>query len=229
MTARQSCRSSESGNVIVFILMAVVLIGIVTAAIRSGGGERANIDAETLIIRAAEARQHASEFERAVTFLLQSGVSESAIRFAHADAPSDYGNINVDPQNQVFSRNGGGAAYRPPPPGVQGTAAPWEFYGNTALPQVGSDRAELVAVLPNVTEAFCTEINKGSNPGGAIPDDDGTCINSGAAVRFSSSNLFNDSSPNTISGTFTNLPATQGCVRCTGTSTYQFFHALMAR
>jgi hypothetical protein len=229
MTARHSSRSSESGNVIVFILMAVVLIGIVTVAIRSGGGERANIDAETLIIRAAETRQHASEFERAVAFLLQSGVSESAVRFAHADAPSDYGNINVDPQNQVFSRNGGGAAYRAPPPGVQGTAATWEFYGNTALPQVGSNRAELIAVLPNVTEAFCTEINKGSNNSQPIPDDDATCIHTGAAVRFSSSNLFNDSTPNTLNGTFANLPATQGCVRCTGSGTYQFFHTLLAR
>lgn len=232
MITRASAYPGQSGNVIVFILMAVVLIGVVTAAIRSGGSERANIDQETLIIRVAEARQHASEYERAVAFLLQNGISENAIRFAHGDAPSDYGVITASPETQVFSRAGGGAAYRQPPAGVQSAPAPWEFYGATALPQSGSERAELIAVLPNVTQAFCTEINKGSNPGGTvIPVDDSTCINGGSAVRFTSSTQFNDSSPNTISGSasFTSLPAAQGCVICSGDNTYNFFHTLMSR
>lgn len=228
MTASPSS-SGQSGNVIVFILMAVVLIGVITAAIRSGGNERANIDQETLVIRAADVRQHASEFERAVAYLLQNGISESAIRFAHGDAPSDYGSISTTPEAQVFSRAGGGAAYRPPPTGIQVATAPWEFYGQTALPQAGSNRAELIAVLPGVTEAFCREINKTANPGGtSIPTDDGDCLNGGSALRFSNTVQFEDTGPNTLNGTFTTLPAAQGCVRCADTS-YNFFHALMTR
>lgn len=243
MTDSHAQRRGESGNVIVFVLMAVVLIGVVTAAIRSGGGERANIDAEQLAIRAAEVRQQASEYERAVMYLLQNGVSESAIRFGHADAPTEYGLATAAPETQVFARNGGGAAYHAPAPGLQTTARAWEFYGNTALPQLGSDRPELIAVLPNVTEAFCKIVNRGTpleqpvagdpTPAPSAPTDNGTgtgCIDSGATVRFSSSSQFADppSSPNTMDGAeFRSLPVTQGCVTCDGG--YHFFHVLMSR
>lgn len=243
MTPPNGQRRGESGNVIVFVLMAVVLIGIVTAAIRSGGGERANIDAEQLAIRAAEVRQQASEYERAVMYLLQNGVSESAIRFGHADAPAEYGLATTAPETQVFARNGGGAAYHEPAPGLQTAPRAWEFYGNTALPQLGSDRPELIAVLPNVTEAFCRIVNRGTpleqpvpgdpTPAPSAPTDSGTgtgCIDSGASMRFSSSNLFADppASPNTMDGAeFRSLPVTQGCVTCDGG--FHFFHVLMSR
>ena len=227
-------RHGESGNVIVFILMAVVLIGVVTAAIRSGGGERANIDQEQLVIRAAEVRQHASEFERAVAYLIQSGVSEYDIRFAHGNAPSTYGTVSDTPEHQAFSRAGGGAEYRTPAPGLQVTPGPWEFYGNTALPQAGSARADLVAVLPDVTPEFCAEINKGANLTGATPVDDGAgdsnCVHSGSALRFSSSSQYTEASPNTMDeGSFSSLPAPQGCVSCTGAGGLHFYHMLLSR
>ena len=33
------------------------------------------------------------------------------------------------------------------------------FFGTSAIPQVGSDKADLIAVLPNVTLEFCNTIN----------------------------------------------------------------------
>ena len=82
--------SSESGNVLVIILLAVVLIGLLTAAIQgSNNSESANIDNETLAIRASEVQRYASELERAVTYIMQDGKSESDLRFAHPDAHSD--------------------------------------------------------------------------------------------------------------------------------------------
>lgn len=227
----------QSGNVIVFILMAVVLIGIVTAAIRSGGGERANIDQEQLVIRAAEIRQHAAEFERAVAFLLQNGTSEYDIRFAHADAPSSYGNPATNPQNQVFARQGGGAAYRRPPAGIQVTPGSWQFYGNSALPQVGSSRPDLVAVLPNITADFCAEINRANGyAAGVVPTDPNPiCIHTGSSAYFTNADGtpgtqddFNTGSTNVIpAGSFI-MPATQGCLRCDDASLH-FFHVLLAR
>lgn len=221
-------RSAESGNVIVFILIAIVLIGAVTAAIRSGG-ENANIDAEQMAIRVAEVRQHASEYERAVAFLIQNGVSEYDIRFAHAGLSSDYGNIATTPEHQVFAREGGGATYHPPAAGLQLVAGQWEFYGNTALPQAGSANPDLVAVLPNVTPAFCDLVNKGNNLDLPTPTDNAACVNTGAASRFDNGTQFPGTADNTMNvGTFSSLPATQGCVRCAD-NTLHFFHALLVR
>jgi len=229
----------ESGNVIFFILLAVVLIGLVTVAIRSGG-EGANIDRETVSIRASQIREYASELERAITFIMQGGgVSETEIRFAHPDAPVAYGDITATPTRQVFSEFGGGAAYRLPPTDISG-AANWEFYGHTHLPDVGvsppNDRSELVAVLPNVTRPFCNIINEmnGYTAGVTPEDTNGVCLNAGAAFRFSSATGFSAGGVNDETdddATWEIKPATQGCVTCNTAAddNLHFFHVLMAR
>lgn len=233
----------QAGNVIMFVLIAVVLIGVVTAAIRSGGGNNAHADNEQLVIRAAEIRQYGSELERAVAFIMQNGTSEYDIRFAHANADAGYGTMPAtaeDRINQVFAREGGGAAYRLPPLGLQTAQTNWQFYGNSALPQVGSARSDLVAVLPHVTAEFCAVYNKGAGyPAGVIPvDPDPGCLHYGAAGYFSNADGTADtaddyggdniipagSTPNAF-----RVPATQGCLQCAGDSSYHVFHVLLAR
>ena len=86
--------------------------------------------------------------------IFQNDFSENDIRFSHPDAHTDYGLITDTPARQVFSREGGGASYRAAPSGINDGSA-WEFYGGTHMPDVGSDRAELIAVLPNLTQEFC--------------------------------------------------------------------------
>lgn len=240
------------------ILIAIVLIGLLTAAIqntRRPGGS--NIDKETLIIRADEIRRYASELERAVTFILQDGKSEDEIRFAHPNANSDYGNLSTDTDktDQVFAREGGGALYRAPPAGVNDGSA-WEFYAGTHIPGVGrADRAELVAVLPHVTQAICDKINSlnGQNgtpadpgTGAASGSDPGDCVKPGALARFDDGQQFY-TTINTMDVTNTSFdhdsntsaarPALQACVICSvdtntlngTTDERHFYHVLLAR
>ncbi len=240
-------KHGESGNVLFMVLIAVVLIGALTAAIQmTGRQEGTHIDRETLIIRASEVQRYASELERAVMFIMQQNTkSEVDIRFAHPDANADYGDLSADadPTDQVFHKNGGAANYREPPAGINDGSA-WEFYAGTSLPQVGSDKADLVAVLPNVTQAFCQKINELNQQGGAQPEDTGavaaagndpgSCINIGALGRFDNGRQFYDSpsTPNTVDETtFTTMPGTQGCVQCVDMpgAPYHFYHVLYAR
>lgn len=219
---------SQSGNVFFFILLAIVLIGLVTVALRSGGGS-ADIDNETVLINATTVRQYAGELERGIAFILHDGASENDIRFANRHN-ADYGNINDQRTRQVFAAEGGGVEYRLPIPAISG-ASQWEFYGHTHLPGVGSDRPELVAVLPDVTEAFCTRINKMNNYDQATQptDNSGDCINAGAAFRFTSAVQFSTGGgiDTTDEASFTVQPAMEGCVQCG--ADYHFFHVLMAR
>lgn len=247
-------RSSESGNVFFMILIAVVLIGLLTAAIMSTSTtEGSNIDNETLVIRASEVQRAASEYERAVLFILSNGQSEEDIRFANPAADPDYGDLSdadtPDEQRvQVFHPRGGGAAYREPPDGVN-DGSKWEFYGGTAIPGVGTGKADLVAVLPNVTQQFCDKINAlNGQPVTPIPEDTGTgaaagaspgdCVNLGALGRFDDAQQFYPT-PNTANAaTFTQdpntsaaRPALQACVQCDIASTpaLHFYHVLLAR
>ncbi len=252
MTSKQTSyetRPGERGNLLFMILIAVVLIGALTAAIQSTSSPKgAHIDRETLIIRASEVQRYASELERAVLFILQqNGKSESDIRFSHPDAHTDYGDLSadIDPTDQVFHRLGGAAKYRAPPDGIQtATAGAWEFYAGTHLPEVGSTRADLIAVLPNVTQGLCIKINDINEQNTDQPEDTGAtaaagispgdCLHIGALGRFDGAQQFYDtpSTPNTVDDTtYTTMPGTQGCVQCVDMagSPYHFYHVLLAR
>jgi hypothetical protein len=243
MIQRSSHRRAERGNVLFMVLIAVVLIGLLTAAIQfSSRPEGANIDRETLVIRATEAQRQAGEFERAVLFILQeNGKSESELRFAHPQAHADYGDLSADADktDQVFDRLGGGANYALPPEGINDGSS-WEFYGGTDLPDVGSDKADLIAVLPNVTQKFCERINAvngqtASQPedtgvGAAAGSDPGSCLKIGAAGRFDGGQQFYTTTINaTDEATFTLKPALEACVHCALDNAYHFYHVLLAR
>lgn len=228
---------TQSGNIIFFILLAIFLIGLVTAALRSTGIESSGIDREDLTIKAAQIRQDAAEIEHAVNLVMQNGISENDISFASPDAPSDYGTPGSNPKAEIFSTGGGAARYRPAPAGINDGSG-WEFYGTTALPDIGSDKPDLVAVLPNVTEDFCKQINDAVGQTRPVPPapiaepvDDGGCVNAGAALRFSSAVHFPTSGINTMDeSTFTAKPAGEACVQCSaGATTYNYYHVLMAR
>lgn len=239
---------NERGNVLLIVFFAVVLVAALTAAIQgSNRSETAGIDDETLIIRVSEVQRYAGELERAVLFVIRNGYSESDIRFAHPNNHPDYGDLpdDDDPSDQVFHPAGGGALYRDPPSGINDGSA-WEFYGGTHAPAIASDKAELVAVLPNVTQAFCDAVNRANGQNG-IPADTGAssasgsspgdCVNLGPAGRFDDVRQFFDG-PNVMDEeTFEQdpnisevKPAPQACVSCTiSGGSRHFYHVLLAR
>ncbi len=242
--AAKKTRHGERGNMLFMIFLAVVLIGLLSAAVlNSGDTDGSNIDNENLAIKASEVQRYAAELERAVLYIIrQNSKSENDIRFAHPDNNAEYGDLSADsdPSDQVFHSSGGAANYRTPPTGIN-DGSPWEFYGSTAIPGAGSSRADLVAVLPNVTQQFCERINLLNGQTSAQPVDTGggtasgasagDCINAGAAGRFDNGQQFY-ATPNTMDeSSFTQIPALQACVQCTGiTGTpYEFYHVILAR
>lgn len=228
-------RAAESGNVMFFILLAIVLIGLVTAAIRMGGMDNANIDNERATVIASRVKQYAGELERAANFIFSNTrLSEEDIRFGHANAPADYGVIGPDDEDrvyQLFHTRGGGAEYAVPN-GDANDGSPWEFFGVTALPEVGTDRADLVAVLPNMNETVCGKLNEMAGyDAGVTPDmSASTCIRAADADRFDDAHQFED--PAYVIGvadtaTFTVRPAMEACVKC-GVA-FHYYHVLKAR
>lgn len=218
----------ESGNVLFFILIAIFLMGVLTVAIQmtsQSGNE--NVDNEVSIIRYSQVKQHAAELENAIRLIYDNGFSENDIRFAHPDANSEYGNVTDTPERQVFASRGGGVSYRLPPDDINDGSS-WEFYGGTRMPEVGSDKAELLAVIPNVTQDFCDLVNE-SLGFTAQPEDSASCVNEGASGRFDNGVQFNTSPNITSEGTFTQTPATRACIECVSDGSLHYVHVIMAR
>jgi len=220
---------TESGNVLFYILIGIVLIALVTVALKRGGDEGSNIDSEQTVIAASQVKQYASELERGVDIILHNGISESDVRFAHPQASSDYGDITSIPTRQVFDRQGGGVEYRSGGTSSANDGSGWEFYATTTLPQVGSaNRPDLIAVLPNVTSAVCQRINAMDGYGSTQPADTVTCLYTGAAGRFAG--VYDDVGvPNTTDeATFSVKPAMEACIVCDD-GKFHFYHVLIAR
>lgn len=214
----------EAGNILFYILIAVALLGFLMAAMQRTGSIFQDVDSEQMLIKVNQAQRYGPELERAVRYILSNNASETDIRFAHPSAHSSYGAIGTTPPFQVFAAAGGNAEYRNPPAGVS-TSARWEFTGNTRIPQVGSDRADLVAVLPDVSLAFCNRVNKSLGLTTMPVDPAGCVYNSG--LRFAGTY---EAVPNTIpNATFTRLPPLQACIQCTDTGLYYYYYVILPR
>jgi len=231
-------REAQSGNVLIYILGAVFLIGILTVVVRGTSAPGAALGPEEMAIKASQVQQYAGELERAVGYILKNGQSETDIRFAATNAASVYGSIVTDTpmSRQVFHRDGGGAGYRLPPERIN-DGTKWQFYARTHIPDMGTDTAstkksEIIAVLPNVTDAFCARINELNDQTLTLTDPHDPsatgCIHAGEASGFAGT-FVDGAGSNTLTGTFfTHLPAKQACVRCQGGNLH-FYHVLMTR
>lgn len=176
-----SKRKNESGNILIYILGAIFLLGLLVVISKGSVTPGAGVDHETLMIRVAEVQDYGKELERAVAYVLANGHSEVDIRFAHPDAASAYGIITNIPSRQIFSRDGGGATYREPPNGIQTTPTDWVFNGENRVFKIGTstntdNAAEIIALLPYVTKKFCllvNDVNNTENPSNNPPQDAG--------------------------------------------------------
>lgn len=223
-------RTRTRGNILVLLLIGVIVFAALTAVVMQGGNGISNLTRERSQIAVDRTIGFASNLKAAVGGLIQSqNISETAIRFAHPKLNAAYGDITTTPKNQVFSLEGGGVDMVDVPQNVTTVAGQqWEFYANTAVPQVGDDATpDLVMVLPNITESFCRALNQkiGYAATAAIPTDGGTCIYEASATRFAGS--FSGTVNTMDAATFTFKPAMSACVQC-GT-TYHFYQVLLER
>lgn len=207
----------QNGNVLFYILIAIFLLGALTVALRSSGTMEGGIDKESANVKAQQIIRYGGEVAQAVQIILDNGASETDIRFAHPNADATYGTITTNPQNQVFSSQGGKATYRLAPTGAN-TGDKWIFAGNFALPQVGSDRADLVALL-NVTQPVCNAINS------QLGIESTPAISCGTTTAFIGTYA---ASPTVINpASFTQLPVMQVCYRCTNITDYYSYSAVL--
>lgn len=217
----------------IYILGAIVLLGILVIMVKGSTTPGAGIDSEALQLKVAEVQQYGMELERAVTYILRDGYSESDIRFAHPNHSSAYGDITDDPGRQVFARAGGGATWRDNDTSIQTIDTDWNFNGRNSVLGIGSSTgssSELIVMLNYVSFDFCVLLNEKvgvTNPTGAPPRDGADAeITTPFAGLYQFSSNINDAGSQYIYG------KSEGCFEGGGsppTGTYHYYRVLLAR
>lgn len=231
-----SRRQNQSGNMLIYILGGIFLLGILIVLLKGNAQEGAGIDADKIAVSVQKMFGDAADLERGVNNILSSNQrSEADIRFAHPDSVVNYGLITDEPDRQVFDPTGGGVEYKAPPANLN-DGTQWQFYATTHIPDIGTDtpansRAELITVLPNVTRAACEKINISLKQPVNLDNDTDPVAN---GCIYDSANPFtgtylSGASTNTLSSAeIPKSPAKELCVRCNG-GTYHYYRVLLER
>lgn len=238
------CKSSNQGNVLFLILIAVVLFAALSYAVTQSSRGGGNANKEKASIVASELVEYASTLRQAILRLkLIKHCDDTEINF---DAPSHTGYTNgsapADGSCDVFGSSGGGMSLIAPPTGT--STNDWYFAGNLILHNAGgvnSDldtaNTDLAIILFDISEDVCLAINKGIGIDG-IPVDGSSYSNT---TKFTGTYIIGEnvnglpgsSQPSPCIGT----PATPnlcgvptGCFQEeTGGQRYVFYSALIER
>ncbi len=152
----KSCYNRQEGNVLFLILIAVALFGALAFALmESSRSTGQDVDYETVRLEAGQVTSEASAVKQAVQRMVVTGTSPASITFTDAAT-----------QNDVFY-SGYATNVSPPPAACNSACTGWVYKSFTDMTHglfvggVGTDAPEIIAVLPNVYDDVCDQIQKG--------------------------------------------------------------------
>jgi len=159
---RQTQNSNCGGNVLWFILLAVVLLaGLTMVLSRMGSSVDQDADQEQNIIKASQIIRYGKGLELAIDRLKLSGCSENEISLEN-DQVSSYANPAAPPDLSchVFETQGAGQSWRDfNATNLNNANAPVIYSGEIAIDGLGTARPELM-ILARVSESICAQINR---------------------------------------------------------------------
>jgi len=170
----------QSGNVLFYILLAVLLVGSLTAMIsRSGSNSNQTGGFEKDRVKASGILRYAKSVEQAVQQLVTNGISENDIDFLAIDAGHDNTNCTTA-DCEVFNRAGGGITHRTPAEALslKSYAENWVVTAENRIYGFGCDDftagcTDIILIAPDIPEDICIAINKLqgiTTSSGNIPD-----------------------------------------------------------
>ncbi len=229
-------KHTQCGNMLIYILGAIFLLGLLLVILKGNVQEGAGIDSDKITVRVQQIFTYANELERGVRNVTNNNAyGENDIRFGHPDSVVNYGLITSIPARQVFDETGGGVEYKTPPTDVN-DGTQWQFYATTHIPDMGTDtpadsRAELLAVLPNVTRAVCERINLSLKQAINLNNDTDSAANGcvhASGTPFTGTFVAGASANSLTTVEIPKHPAYELCVRCNG-GTFHYYRVLLSR
>ncbi len=239
--------SSERGNVLFLILIAVALFAALSfAATQTLRNTPQDPQGDTRKLGAATLIQHTTFVEQAVQTMAMRRIAPENLCF---DSPlwghNNYYHAACDnAENRVFGTaagGGGGASVVPVPEGIN-DGSPWYITGQSCIIEAdtncntnGNQDEDIILFVPNVYYDVCVALNDRlsvQNPGGHPPKASGNLWPPGQPT-FTGNFLDGGRVDSGGNGNLSYLTAhTVGCVEGGGTppaGTYTYFHVLLRR
>ncbi len=172
MICLQNHTRNQSGNVFIFIFLGIALFAALSFVVSSGlrSSTTGQLSSREVELAASDILSYAQKMQRAVDRVRRKGCSEADINFDNG-AVTGYTNAGGPADNicDIFHPDGGAMAWISPQSAVN-TGGEWIITGQNCITDLGTGGAgcdsdsesneELLIILPNVTSAVCTEINR---------------------------------------------------------------------
>lgn len=169
----------EDGNALFLILIAVALFaGLSYAVTQSGRSSGQSVSEESNMILSSQVMQYPAGIRTGITRMLIRGTGVSELLF---NPPSAY---SATTSQEVFHPDGGGVAYQQTiqdtvnDPGVDD----WVFVDDVVVTDIATASAEVVALLPDVREGVCQQINEAATGSTATPQPTAPIANMAAFI-----------------------------------------------
>jgi hypothetical protein len=169
-TIYQTNRTSERGNALFLILIAVVLFAALSYAITQSNRSSGNASNETNLIASSTVTQYPAAIRTGITRMMLRGAGVSDLLF---NPPSAY----VGTTYEVFHPSGGGVVYQNVDPNTVESVIPtgtnatqnWYFPKAKVVTDIGTTTGDVVAILTRVKTGICNQINQQLTGSTTIP------------------------------------------------------------
>lgn len=159
-------RRNESGNILFYILIAVILLAALSYAVTRNISSGANqMTTERARMAATEILEYANSVANAAAQLRLRGCKLTELSFEGASGTYTNASTPGDNTCKIFHASGGGVEVQSPPEAALVTVgASWAFSADMAVNDIGttctSDScADLLAYLPGVKDEVCDAVN----------------------------------------------------------------------
>jgi hypothetical protein len=156
-------RPHEHGNVLIYILIAVALLGALSFAVSQGGRNSGkSITEEKARLYAGEMLEYGNTVGNAVAQLRLRGCTETQISFEFSGAGHVNNNAPDDNSCHVFHPSGGGVTFKSVTPEAManGGSQNYIYSAFDNVEGVGTDDSELIMYGIAVSDEVCIQINK---------------------------------------------------------------------
>lgn len=233
MNRHDPSRRAESGNVLYYILIAIVLLGALTLAVANGGrGSFTTLTADKQRLLATEMIDYAHVMAEGATQLKLRGIAPASLSFASDQLDAGYGAPGTTPEAELFNPAGGAINYQSPPAEAMVTSGQdWVFTGSNAVQDVGStcsdsSCSDLVMIAGPLRPEICLKINELLG----VPNDAGEPPAEGAISATIFAGTFTHAGTIGDDGGIETLRArSAACIRIAGTTDDYFYQVLIGR
>lgn len=149
---------NETGSGLFVILFAIALLAALTYAISQQSSGTMGLSEEKVRLLASDVIDMGNGLSETTARLRLHKVSDTELSFENSIV-AGYTNTNcTDETCKIFSYDGGGKDWETPVPEIS-EGKNWGFTGSLAIKNIGTDAADLVAILPGLSQTLCARIN----------------------------------------------------------------------